>query len=50
MVQPDQFKVLLPKGSVLIGCVSAAVDRLRVEGTLEQLARTWVDPQVPVLG
>ena len=49
-VQAEQFKVLLPKGSALTGCVSAAVDRLRVEGVLEQLARQWVDPQVPVMG
>ena len=48
-VQPDQFKVLLAKGSVLTGCVSAAVDRLRVEGNLEQLAHQWIDPQVPEL-
>ena len=48
-IQPDQFKVLLPKGSALTGCVSAAVDRLRVEGTLEQLAHQWVDSQVPAL-
>ena len=48
-IQPDQFKVLLPKGSALTGCVSAAVDRLRVEGTLAQLAHQWVDPQVPAL-
>jgi len=49
MTQPEQFKVLLPKGSALTGCVSAAVDRLRVEGTLEQLAGQWVDPLVPAL-
>ena len=48
-VQPTQFKVLLAKGSALTGCVSGAVDRLRVEGTLEQLAAQWVDPLVPQL-
>ncbi|HEY5149230.1 MAG TPA: transporter substrate-binding domain-containing protein [Mycobacterium sp.] len=48
--QPEQFKILLPKGSALTGCVSAAVDRLRVEGTLDALARQWVDPVVPTLG
>lgn len=48
-VQPEQFKVLLPKGSALTGCVSAAVDRLRVEGTLQHLAQQWVDPQIPEL-
>ncbi|WP_395728538.1 transporter substrate-binding domain-containing protein [Nakamurella sp.] len=49
MEQPTQFKVLLKKGSALTGCVSAAVDRMRVEGTLEKLAQTWVDPEAPVL-
>jgi polar amino acid transport system substrate-binding protein len=49
-VQPDQLKVLLPKNSALTGCVSAAIDRLRVEGTLEQLAHQWVDPQAPEIG
>lgn len=48
-VQPTQFKALLPKGSALTGCVSGAIDRLRVEGTLEQLATQWVDPAVPQL-
>ena len=48
-LQPEQFKVLLPKGSALTGCVSAAVDRLRVEGTLQQLAGQWIDSQVPPL-
>ena len=48
-IQPVQLKVLLPKDSALTGCVSAAVDRLRVEGTLEALARQWVEPLAPVL-
>lgn len=47
--QPDQFKVLLPKGSALTGCVSAVIDRLRVEGELETFAATWVDPVAPPL-
>lgn len=49
-IQPEQFKALLPKRSALTGCVSAAIDRLRVEGTLEQLAERWVDPVAPQLG
>ena len=48
-VQPEQFRALLPKGSALTGCVSSAIDRLRVEGTLENLAQQWVTPSVPVL-
>ena len=48
-IQPVQLKVLLPKNSALTGCVSAAVDRLRVEGTLETLAAQWVNSLVPVL-
>ena len=47
--QPDQFKVLLTKGSALTGCVSAVIDRLRVEGELETFAATWVDPVAPPL-
>ena len=47
--QPDQFKALLPKGSALTGCVSATIDRLRAEGTLDTLAATWVSPMAPPL-
>ena len=47
--QPQQFRALLPKGSTLTGCVSSAIDRLRVEGTLDALAQQWVTPSVPVL-
>jgi polar amino acid transport system substrate-binding protein len=48
--QPEQFRALLPGGSALTGCVSAAIDRLRVEGALDALATQWVTPLVPVLG
>ena len=48
-IQPDQFKVLLPAGSPLTGCVSAAIDKLRVEGTLDALAQQWVTPVAPKL-
>ncbi len=47
--QPDQFKALLPKDSRLTGCVSATIDRLRAEGTLDTLAATWVGPSAPAL-
>jgi polar amino acid transport system substrate-binding protein len=48
-IQPDQFKVLLPAESDLTGCVSAAIDKLRVEGTLDALAEQWVTPVAPKL-
>ena len=48
-VQPEQFRALLPAGSALTGCVSAAIDRLRVEATLDSLAAQWVTPLAPVL-
>lgn len=47
--QPDQFKALLPKDSGLTGCVSATIDRLRAEGTLDSLAQTWIGPSAPAL-
>lgn len=47
--QPDQFVVVLPHASGLTGCVSTAIDRLRVEGTLDQLAHQWIDPLAPPL-
>jgi len=49
MIQPDQFHALLPSDSTLTGCVSTAIDRLRVEGRLDELARRWVDPLAPPL-
>lgn len=48
-IQPDQFKVLLPAGSTLTGCVSAAIDKLRVEGALDALAEQWITAVVPEL-
>lgn len=48
--QPEQLRLVLAKGSPLTPCVSAAVDRLRVEGTLAELAATWIsDPLAPPL-
>ena len=35
--QPEQFGLVLDKGSPLTGCVSAAVDTLRTDGTLDNL-------------
>jgi polar amino acid transport system substrate-binding protein len=48
-IQPDQFKVLLPAGSALTGCVSTAIDKLRVEGALDGFANQWVTPVAPTL-
>jgi polar amino acid transport system substrate-binding protein len=39
---PEQFGIVLDKGSALTACVSQAVDRLRQDGTLASLAKTWL--------
>ncbi|QTX05204.1 ABC transporter substrate-binding protein [Agromyces archimandritae] len=38
----DEFGFVLPKGSALTEKVSAAVDALREDGTLDELAATWL--------
>lgn len=40
--QPEQFGIVLDKGSPLTSCVSAAVDALRTDGTLAGLERQWL--------
>jgi polar amino acid transport system substrate-binding protein len=40
--QPEQFGLVLDKGSPLTSCVSAAVDALRADGTLAQLQKKWL--------
>ncbi|MEU5427109.1 ABC transporter substrate-binding protein [Streptomyces olivoreticuli] len=47
----EQFGLVLDKGSKLTGCVSAAVDSLRKDGTLARLEKTWLSEAVdaPVL-
>ncbi|MET3807553.1 polar amino acid transport system substrate-binding protein [Nakamurella sp. UYEF19] len=40
--QPPQFGMILPKGSPLTSCVSAAIDQLRVTGALKGLVQAWV--------
>jgi len=40
--QPEQFGLVLDKGSALTGCVSAAVDALRADGTLKKLDDQWL--------
>jgi polar amino acid transport system substrate-binding protein len=39
---PEQFGLVLDKGSTLTGCVSKAVDQLRQDGTLAVLEKTWL--------
>ncbi len=47
---PDQFGLLLDKGSPLTACASKAVDRLRTNGTLAKLQTTWLaEAGAPVL-
>lgn len=47
----DRFGLVLPKGSPLTTKVSAAVDALRSDGTLDKLAAQWLaaDGDAPVL-
>lgn len=40
--EPEQFGLVLDKGSPLTSCVSAAVDELRKDGTLDTLADEWL--------
>jgi len=48
---PEQFGLVLDKGSTLTGCVSQAVDALRADGTLKKLEQQWLAQTVgaPVL-
>jgi polar amino acid transport system substrate-binding protein len=39
---PEQFGIVLDKGSALTPCVSGAVDRLRTGGTLAALESQWL--------
>jgi polar amino acid transport system substrate-binding protein len=40
--KPEQFGIVLDKGSPLTGCVSGAVDALRADGTLDRLQQQWL--------
>ena len=40
--QPEQFGLVLNKGSKLTSCVSAAVDTLRSKGILQSTAKKWL--------
>ncbi|GAA2622171.1 ABC transporter substrate-binding protein [Dactylosporangium fulvum] len=39
---PEQFGLVLDKGSALTSCVSQAVDALRADGTLKNLEQQWL--------
>lgn len=43
--QTEQFGAVLTKGSPLTPCVSQAVDTLREDGTLDELAKKWLAEQ-----
>ncbi|RLP75723.1 amino acid ABC transporter substrate-binding protein [Mycetocola tolaasinivorans] len=46
----DELSILLPKNSALTAKVTAAVDELRKDGTLDELATKWIaDQGAPVL-
>ena len=47
----EQFGMVLDKGSALTPCVSAAVDALRADGTLDKLEQQWLTTEngAPVL-
>ena len=40
--KPEQFGIVLDKGSKLTSCVSGAVDALRADGTLAELQQQWL--------
>ncbi|MFD6137185.1 ABC transporter substrate-binding protein [Isoptericola sp. NPDC060257] len=40
--EPEQLGLVLDKGSSLTACVSAAVDTLEEDGTLDELRTTWL--------
>ncbi|MBM6401772.1 ABC transporter substrate-binding protein [Phycicoccus sonneratiae] len=42
---PEQFGAVLDKGSSLTPCVTAAVDALRADGTLDELVGEWLSTQ-----
>jgi polar amino acid transport system substrate-binding protein len=48
---PEQFGLVLAKGSALTSCVTTAVDALRKDGTLASLEKQWLSDAVdaPVL-
>ncbi|WP_318204131.1 ABC transporter substrate-binding protein [Streptomyces sp. SCL15-4] len=48
---PEQFGLVLDKGSALTSCVTAAVDALREDGTLAGIEKQWLSDAVdaPVL-
>jgi polar amino acid transport system substrate-binding protein len=46
--ESEEFGLLLDKDSALTPCVSAAVDALKDDGTLEKLQQQWLSDAVDV--
>ncbi|MGN6331294.1 MAG: ABC transporter substrate-binding protein [Motilibacteraceae bacterium] len=48
---PEQFGMVLDKGSALTDCVSKAVDAIKADGTLDAITKQWLtaDAGAPVL-
>ncbi len=42
---PAQFGMVLPAGSALTGCISTAIDLLKINGTLATLRTKWLPPE-----
>jgi polar amino acid transport system substrate-binding protein len=40
--KPEQFGLVLDHGSSLTSCVTQAVNKLRSNGTLDQLQKRWL--------
>ena len=41
--QSEQFRLRLPSDSALTGCLNSALDRLRIEGNLDESAARWLN-------
>jgi polar amino acid transport system substrate-binding protein len=48
---PEQFGLVLDKGSALTSCMTQAVDALRTDGTLKKIEQQWLSQSAgaPVL-
>ena len=46
--QQEEFGLLFQKGSTLVPCVNQVIDRLKEDGTLDQLEQKWLSETVDV--
>ena len=46
--QQEEFGLLFQKGSTLVPCVNEVIDRLKQDGTLDQLEQKWLSETVDV--